>query len=89
MAGRSNIIWWLEQNGYEVTDGLVSHLFEVAKSQRRNMLDSEVETVVHQFFESVVTQILDRCPSFLIGHSVDPFTVNASTTPSLHRVQPH
>ena len=49
MAGRSNIIWWLEQNGYEVTDGLVSHLFEVAKSQRRNMLDSEVQTAVQQF----------------------------------------
>ncbi len=49
MAGRSNIIWWLEQNGYETSDELVSHLFEVAKSQRRNMLDSEVETAVHQF----------------------------------------
>jgi len=49
MAGRSNIIWWLEQNGYEVTDELVSHLFEVAKSQRRNMLDSEVQTAVQQF----------------------------------------
>jgi 2-isopropylmalate synthase len=49
MAGRSNIIWWLEQNGYQVTDELVSHLFEVAKSQRRNMLDSEVQTAVQQF----------------------------------------
>ena len=49
MAGRSNIVWWLEQNGYEVSDELVSHLFEVAKSQRRNMLDSEVESAVHQF----------------------------------------
>jgi predicted subunit of tRNA(5-methylaminomethyl-2-thiouridylate) methyltransferase len=49
MAGRSNIIWWLEQNGYQVTDELVSHLFEVAKSQRRNMLDSEVQTAVRQF----------------------------------------
>ena len=49
MAGRSNIIWWLEQNGYEVSDELVSYLFEVAKSQRRNMLDSEVESAVHQF----------------------------------------
>jgi len=49
MAGRSNIIWWLEQNGYEVTDELVAHLFEVAKSQRRNMLDSEVESAVNQF----------------------------------------
>ena len=49
MAGRSNIIWWLEQNGYEVTDDLVAHLFEVAKSQRRNMEDSEVEAAVKQF----------------------------------------
>ena len=49
MAGRSNIIWWLEQNGYEATDELVAHLFEVAKSQRRNMLDSEVESAVNQF----------------------------------------
>ena len=49
MAGRSNIIWWLEQNGYDVTDELVAHLFEVAKSQRRNMLDSEVESAVNQF----------------------------------------
>ena len=49
MAGRSNIIWWLEQNGYETSDELVSHLFDVAKSQRRNMLDSEVETAVHKF----------------------------------------
>ncbi len=49
MAGRSNIIWWLEQNGYDVTDELVSHLFEVAKSQRRNMKDSEVESAVKQF----------------------------------------
>ena len=49
MAGRSNIIWWLEQNGYEVTDDLVAHLFEIAKSQRRNMEDSEVETAVKQF----------------------------------------
>ena len=31
MAGRSNIIWWLESNGYEVEDELVDRLFEVAK----------------------------------------------------------
>ena len=49
MAGRSNIIWWLEQNGYEASDDLVAHLFEVAKSQRRNMKDSEVEAAVKQF----------------------------------------
>ena len=37
MAGRSNIIWWLESNGYEVEDELVDRLFEVAKNQRRLM----------------------------------------------------
>jgi 2-isopropylmalate synthase len=49
MAGRSNIIWWLEQNGYEAEEDLVAHIFEVAKSQRRNMEDSEVESAVKQF----------------------------------------
>ena len=42
MAGRSNIIWWLQQRYYEVTDNLVAHLFDVAKSQRRLIEDSEV-----------------------------------------------
>jgi len=49
MAGRSNIIWWLEQNGYEATDDLVGYLFEVAKSQRRNMENSEIEAAVQEF----------------------------------------
>ena len=34
MAGESNIIWWLESNGYEVEDELVDRLFEVIKNQR-------------------------------------------------------
>ena len=49
MAGRSNSIWWLEQNGYEAEDDLVAHVFDVAKSQRRNMEDSEVEAAVKNF----------------------------------------
>ena len=49
MAGRSNIIWWLEQNGYETSDDLVAHIFEVAKSQRRNMEDAEVKKEVDAF----------------------------------------
>jgi isopropylmalate/homocitrate/citramalate synthase len=49
MAGRSNIIWWLEQNGYEANDDLVAHLFDVAKSQRRNMTDQEVQSAVATF----------------------------------------
>ena len=49
MSGRSNIIWWLEQHGYEVNDELVAHLFEIAKSQRRLMDDGEVEAHVAAF----------------------------------------
>jgi 2-isopropylmalate synthase len=52
MAGRSNIIWWLEQNGYEHSDDLVAHVFEVAKSQRRNMEDQEVKNVVDTFLNA-------------------------------------
>jgi 2-isopropylmalate synthase len=49
MAGRSNIIWWLEQNGIEVNDELVAHMFEIAKGQRRNMTDEEVHQAVDSF----------------------------------------
>jgi hypothetical protein len=49
MSGRSNIIYWLEKNNYEVSDELVAHLFEVAKSQRRLMEDGEVHTAIKSF----------------------------------------
>jgi isopropylmalate/homocitrate/citramalate synthase len=49
MAGRSNIIWWLEQKGIEVNEELVVHLFEIAKSQRRNMTDKEIHQAVDSF----------------------------------------
>ena len=52
MSGRSNIIWWLQQNGYEATDELVSNLFEVAKGQRRMMTDEEVHTAISGFLQS-------------------------------------
>jgi isopropylmalate/homocitrate/citramalate synthase len=49
MAGRSNIIWWLEQKGIEVNEELVANLFEIAKSQRRNMTDEEIHQAVDSF----------------------------------------
>ena len=51
MSGRSNILWWLEQNGIEATDELVAHLFEVAKSQPRNMENFEIEQAIAEFNE--------------------------------------
>ncbi|HIM13778.1 MAG: 2-isopropylmalate synthase [Candidatus Thalassarchaeum betae] len=52
MSGRSNIIWWLQQNGYEVTDDLISHMLEVAKGQRRLMTDGEVRAAISEFHAS-------------------------------------
>tara|TARA_Y100000992_G_C21259821_1_gene490630 strand:+ start:238 stop:1071 length:834 start_codon:yes stop_codon:yes gene_type:complete len=49
MSGRSNITWWLSQNNYTVDDEIVEHLFEVAKSQRRLMTDSEVHSEISKF----------------------------------------
>ena len=49
MSGRSNIVYWLEKNGYQADENLVAHLFEVAKSQRRLMTDEEVKNVVETF----------------------------------------
>ena len=49
MSGRSNIIWWLKQNGFEADDELVAHMFEVAKNQRRMMTDEEVKTTIAEF----------------------------------------
>ncbi|MEC9478407.1 MAG: 2-isopropylmalate synthase, partial [Candidatus Thermoplasmatota archaeon] len=49
MSGRSNIIWWLEQNGYEADDGLVGHMFEIAKNQRRLMNDEEVHQAISEY----------------------------------------
>ena len=49
MSGRSNIIWWLEQNGYDADDDLVAHMFEVAKNQRRLMDDDEVHQAISDY----------------------------------------
>ena len=52
MSGRSNIIWWLQQNGYEADDNLVSHMFEVAKNQRRLMDDDEVHRAISDYMQN-------------------------------------
>jgi 2-isopropylmalate synthase len=49
MSGRSNITYWLEKNSYDITDELVAHLFDVAKSQRRLMEDKEVHNAISAF----------------------------------------
>ena len=49
MSGRSNVVHWLERNGYEIEDGIVNHVFEVAKGQRRMMTDGEVKEAISKY----------------------------------------
>jgi len=49
MSGRSNIIWWLKNNDYQVKDELVEHMFTVAKKQRKLMEDDEIHNIVRNF----------------------------------------
>lgn len=49
MSGRSNIVFWLQQHGYEGDDELVEYMFEVAKQQPRLMRDDEVVAAVDEF----------------------------------------
>jgi isopropylmalate/homocitrate/citramalate synthase len=51
MSGRSNIIHWLESRGMEANEDLVAHLFEVAKSQPRNMEEEEIEDAIKAFLQ--------------------------------------
>ena len=52
MSGRSNVVHWLERNGFEVDDALVAHMFEVAKGQRRMMTDDEVRAAISEFTDA-------------------------------------
>ena len=49
MSGRSNIIYWLEKNNYDVDDGLVEQMFEMAKNQTKMMSDEELHAAVKSF----------------------------------------
>ena len=39
MSGKSNVVWWLEHHGYEVTEERVDRLFEAAKQSSRVLSD--------------------------------------------------
>jgi len=46
MAGRSNIIWWLEKHGFEPTDARVDAIFEAVKKTHRLLEDDELKALV-------------------------------------------
>jgi len=45
MSGRSNIVWWLQENEYEATEDLVDRVFEAAKESPRLLEDEELHKI--------------------------------------------
>lgn len=42
MSGKSNVVWWLEHHGYDVTDQLVDELFQAAKDSNKVLSDEQL-----------------------------------------------
>jgi 2-isopropylmalate synthase len=49
MSGKSNVVWWLQQHGYEPTDERVERLFKAAKDSRALLEDD----ALHQLAKGV------------------------------------
>lgn len=45
-SGRSNVVHWLGEHGYEATDALVDRVFDVAKRGNRTLTEAEVRAVI-------------------------------------------
>ena len=48
MSGRSNVIWWLEKNGYEASAERVDAVFGAAKDATRLLEDEEIRAVLRR-----------------------------------------
>lgn len=46
MSGKSNVIYWLKDHGYEPTEALVNKIFEAAKRTNRVFTDEEVNSII-------------------------------------------
>lgn len=49
MSGRSNVIYWLKDKGYSVSDDLVSYVFDNAKKFNCILKDEELENIVREY----------------------------------------
>lgn len=45
-SGRSNVIYWLREHGYEATDELVDKVFGAAKTQDHTLSEGEVRAII-------------------------------------------
>ncbi len=48
MSGLSNVVYWLEQRGYEPTDDLKHRIFRAAKETDRVLRDGEIEALIRE-----------------------------------------
>jgi len=46
-SGRSNVIYWLREHGYEASDELVDKVFAFAKTQDHSLSRAEIEAVIN------------------------------------------
>ena len=45
MCGQSNVVYWLQERGFEPTDELVAAVFAAAKASDRTLTEAEVLAV--------------------------------------------
>jgi 2-isopropylmalate synthase len=48
MSGHSNVIWWLEKNGYEATAERVDQVYQAAKVATRLLEDAEIHAILRE-----------------------------------------
>jgi 2-isopropylmalate synthase len=48
MSGKSNVIFWLEQRGFEPTEEIVGKIFDHAKKSDRILSDKELLSLVSE-----------------------------------------
>ncbi|MDJ0975473.1 MAG: LeuA family protein [Planctomycetota bacterium] len=48
MSGKSNVVWWLEHHGFEVTEDRVDRLFNAAKDSNRVLPDETLRELAEQ-----------------------------------------
>src|SRR5881409_232273 len=52
MCGLSNLIYWLDANGYPQDEGLAKEIFQLAKSTNRILTDKELHSIAHRWQET-------------------------------------
>ncbi|MCB9511044.1 MAG: 2-isopropylmalate synthase [Deferribacteres bacterium] len=48
MSGVSNVVFWLERNGYAASEKLVTAIFERAKKHEQTLTREEIEQIIHE-----------------------------------------